>query len=238
MSNLIETSVVKRITETIELSRAMFWNAAITGAPGIGKTLTIKRYVQEDELNVGYLEVRPVIGGSMNLLLEEVGAVVGVKRYGSIVDLERALRREWFEKRVMIIDEAQNIKLNKLRQLLHLSVEDGGPFVFVFVGNDQMLKQTRTGEAAMLQINRRIKQQVSITNIDDDDADAVAEHAGVEGIEAFKLLRKIGARFHVDGIVTVIQLARELSRSKTLRIEHLSDALDHLPQFRSTLRKK
>ena len=238
MSNFIETSVVRRITETIELSRAMFWNAAITGAPGIGKTLTIQRYVQADELNVGYLEVRPLIGGSMNLLLEALGAVVGVQRYGSIVDLERALRREWFEKRVVIVDEAQNIKLNKLRQLLHLSMEDDGPFVFIFVGNDQMLKQTRTGEAAMLQVNRRIKQQVSLTAIDDDDADAVATDAGVEGIEAFKLLRKIGARFHVDGIVTVVRLARELSRSKTLRIEHLHDALEYLPQFRSALRKK
>ena len=234
----VETSVVSRINSTIDMAREMFWNAAIIGAPGIGKTLALKRYAQADEMEVGYIEARPIVARSMAAFLQELAETVDVRSGGSNRDIEREFKRTHFNRSIIIVDEAQNIPLVVVRQLLHLSVADDGPFVFVFVGNDEMLQKVSVSLPAMMQINRRIRLRETISNIEDEDADAISQTESVEGIEAFKLLRRVGSAFHVDGIVTVAQVARRFADGPTIRIEHIRDALDNLPQFQSVLRRK
>ncbi|QJP12371.1 ATP-binding protein [Starkeya sp. ORNL1] len=79
-----------------------------------------------------------MLSGSLQALLRALCDELGVVPGGSIHDVESRLLKFYYSTPVVILDEAQNLPLKSLRQLLHLSVADEGDIVFIFCGNSEV----------------------------------------------------------------------------------------------------
>lgn len=231
----VETSISRRICQIADLARELGTNAAVVGTPGIGKTAALRAYARSNH-QARLIEITQVLSKSMRHLLL---ALIGQEPHlctDDIYSLERHFRRYDYTNHIFLIDEAQNLPLAHLRQLLHLSVEDGGQLTFIFSGNNEVLKRVNTDQGAFAQISRRVTFRENIDAITEEDADKLAGAYGAEGMDAFHILRKVAARYHADGVVKVLDLARKLTRATTVSAEDIRTALDLLPQYRAALK--
>lgn len=238
MIGFVKTSVSERIHNIIDMAIRMNTNAAIIGSPGVGKTMALQSYKVE-KWRVAYLTISPILSGSMTVLFRRIMDEIGFcsdKR--SIYEIESSLLKWHFGEIVFIIDEAQNLPLKSLRQMLHVSTEDGGTIKFVFCGNNEVLKHVNTDKGAFAQISRRVRFREIIESINDDDADALASAFGVEGMSAYRILRKIGEQFHADGIVHILKMARDMAGEGIINSSHIRAAIVGLPQYQSALSGK
>lgn len=239
MNQFVQTSVSRRIHSIIDLAVDMDGNAAIIGAPGVGKTMALDAY-RSSSLRISRLAITPIIAGSQRVLISEICECIGMSTYlnESIYEMERALKRRFVGDHLLIIDEAQNLPLRSLRQLLAFSHTDGGDLRFVFCGNADILKQVNTDQGALAQISRRIKFRETIDSIDDDDADAITNSFGVEGLNAYRLMRSVGQHFHADGVVQVLQMAKRFADRETIKAQHIQAAIGVLSQYHTALEVK
>jgi len=238
MIEFVETSVSRRIHNTVELAQTMNTNAAIIGAPGVGKTMALTTFEARNR-GVLYLTISPILSGSIRGLMEalckKIDFYIGGK---SIYEIERAISRHDFGDWTFIIDEAKNLPLKSLQQLLHFSPEDGGTLKFIFCGNNEVLKRGNTDQGAFAQISRRVRFREVIDTISETDADTLTNAFGVEGLDAYSIMRAIGKRFQADGVVQVLKVAKRLAGSGTVKATHIESALSGLTQYRSALEAK
>jgi DNA transposition AAA+ family ATPase len=228
----VETSVSRDIFRTINLARDLHKCAAIVGPPGGGKSRTL-RVCQETERSVYLMTVTAVTGNALRDLFRELADIMSFYVSGSIADMQRQMFRYDLSGQVLIIDEAQNLKLQAFRELLHL--HDFAGLVIVFCGNNEVIKRVSTDKGAFAQISRRVPIRTEVNGILDEDADNLARAFGVEGADAFGLIRTIGARFHVDGVVTVLEIARRVAGTGAIRAAHVRTACEALPHYRSAI---
>lgn len=215
-------------------------NAAIIGAPGVGKTMALDAYQLSLGMKVARLTITPVLARSMREIMSELCDKLDMNTWTgeSIYEMDRALHRRYIDDWIVIVDEDQNISLDCLRQLLTFSVKDGGQLTFVYCGNEDILKQVNTDRGALAQISRRIVFRELVDSISDDDANAITNSFGVEGLDAYRTMCAVGQRFHADGIAQVLHMARRLADRETIKASHVRDALAVFPQYRSVLEAK
>lgn len=239
MNEIVETSVFRRIRRVIDFAIEMEENAAIIGAAGVGKTTALSAYEYEG-IKISRITIKKSTERSYRELLGEICQNLGMNTYSgqSPRDMERSIHKMYLWNQVILIDEAQLLSLDLLRQLLTFSPTDEGQLRFVFCGNEDVLKQINTDSGPLAQISRRVKFRDTIRAIDDEDSRALALSFGVEDQNAHETMRLIGRRFHTDGVVTVLKLAYRFADRKPIRQEHILDALDILPQYRTALEAK
>jgi DNA transposition AAA+ family ATPase len=129
--------------------------------------------------------------------------------------------------RVLIIDEAQNLKLQAFRELLHL--HDFSSISLIFSGNDEVLKRVNTDKGVFAQINRRVPIRAEVNSILDEDTDRIANAFAVEGMDAYKMLRPIGRAYHTDGVVSILEIARRFAGEKAIKLDHIRRACEPFP---------
>lgn len=229
----VETSVSRDIFRTIDLARELSKNGAIVGRPGVGKTRALLAYGEQRQGTV-LMTATAISGNALRDLLSQLSETLGVYTSGSIASVQRQLHRYDFSGTILIIDEAQNLKLQAFRELLHL--HDFTGLCLIFCGNEEVLKRVNTNKGAFAQINRRVPIRAEVNNILDEDTDRIATAFGVEGMDAHKLLRSIGRTFHTDGIITILEIARRFAGEKTIRTEHVRRACEPFPQYRTSLK--
>lgn len=229
----VETSVSRDIFRTIDLARELQKNGAIVGRPGVGKSCALIAYKAQMD-GVVLMTATAVLGNALRDLLRELSDILGVHTSGSIANVQRQMHSYNFSGIVLIIDEAQNLKLQAFRELLHLGDFTG--LCLIFCGNDEVLKRVNTDKGAFAQINRRVPIRAEVNSILDDDADALASAFGVEGIDAHKMLRQIGRAYHTDGVVSVLEIAQRFAGGKTIKAELVRRACEPFPQYRSAVK--
>jgi DNA transposition AAA+ family ATPase len=229
----VETSVSRYVFQTIDTAREINKNGAIVGQPGVGKSRALHAYVQAHD-GVYFMTVTAVTGNALRDLFRDLGELFGIYTSGSIANMQRQMFQYDFSGRVFIIDEAQNLKLQAFRELLHL--HDFTGLCLIFCGNEEVLKRVKTDKGAFAQISRRVPIRAEINCILDEDADRIASTLGAEGMDAHKLLRAIGAVYHADGVVSVLEIARRLCSGKTIKATDIRRACDVLPHYRNALR--
>ncbi len=236
MNQLVETSVFRRIRTIIDLAVDTGHNVAIIGSAGVGKTTALHAYTS-DYIRVAHITMTKVISRSMRELLSIICEKVEIRTWDreSIYDMQHSLRRYHLGDWIVVIDEAQMLPLDHLKQLLDFSPTDNGSLRFVFCGNEEVLKQINLERGALTQIGRRIKLRDTIAGIEDEDSDALTNFFGAD---AHETMRAIGRRFHTDGIVAVLSLARRFARGEAIKQGHVLDALDVLTQYRVALETK
>lgn len=224
----VETSVVRDIFKTIDLARELQQNAAIVGVPGGGKTHALLAYRSQRD-GAYLMTATAVTGNALRDLLRELAEVMFIRASGSIADMQRQMFNYDLAGRVLIIDEAQNLKLQAFRELLHL--HDFTGLCLIFCGNEEVLKRANTNKGAFAQISRRVKLRAEINNILDEDADRIASAFGVEGMDAYKLVRMLGRAYHTDGVVSVLEIARRFAGGKTIKAMDIRRACEPFPQY-------
>lgn len=175
-----------------------------------------------------------VTGNALRDLFREIADLIGIYVSGSIADMQRQMLRYDFSGRVLIIDEAQNLKLQAFRELLNLWDFTG--LCLIFAGNEEVLRRVRTDKGAFAQISRRVKLRSELNSITDDDADRVASLYGVNTADSLKLVRAVGASFQTDGVATVLQIAKRSAGEKPIRAVDIRTACEALPHYRSALK--
>lgn len=235
----LATSVATTIFSTIARCLRAGHNGLVIGASGVGKTRVLEEAVRRSENLEGprtaLVTITGVIGSSTMAIYEEVCPHLGVRPATSIYGTQRRLMKEACFSPVILFDEAQNLTLKAARDLLEISKKSHVPMVFC--GNAEALKLVNSAQAAIQQISRRLPVREEITCILDDDADLIASHFGVEGMDAFAACRALGRVFHADGIVTVLLEAREQAGDpkRTIRLPHIRAAIDMFPHFKAAL---
>lgn len=236
----VETSVSRDIFKTINLARDFNKCAAIVGCPGGGKSRALRAYVDQTAMeaepwrhHAHLMTVTAVTGNALRDLFRELADVMGFYVSGSIADMQRQMMRYDLSDKVLIIDEAQNLKLQAYREVLHL--HDSAGLVIVFCGNEEVLRRVSTSKGAFAQISRRVPIRIEVNSILDEDADRIANAFGVEGMDAYRLMRRIGAVYHVDGVVSVLEIARRLVGDGTIQATHIHTVCDAFPHFRQAI---
>lgn len=227
----VETSVSRQIFQAIDFARETHKCAAIVGSPGVGKTRALRAYTNDRSATM--MTVTAVTGNALRDLFRDLADVLGFYVSGSIANMQRQMFQYDLSHRVLIIDEAQNLKLQAYREVLHL--HDFTGIVIIFCGNEEVLRRVNTSKGAFAQISRRVPIRAKVNNILDEDADRIANSSGVEGTDAYRLMRTIGAALHVDGVVSVLEIARREVGTRTIRATDIHAALDTLPHFRQTI---
>ncbi len=231
----LKTSVARIIMSTIDRSLRYGQNSLIIGVPGVGKTRALREIVRrgavgELEYDVALIDVTATIGTSLREVFREVGAALDVEPIDHNADMRRRMVKHAARFPVILFDEAQNLGYKQLRDVLGLSVEIG--VQMVFCGNGEVLKLVNSGQGAIQQISRRLPFREEINCILDADADLIASHFGVEGMDAHRLCREIGGRFHADGVAKVLTIARDRNGDhKTIHLPAIREALGLMPHF-------
>lgn len=232
----VETEVSRLIFDVIEDARENTICAAVVGNPGIGKTMALEAYA-ELHRNAKLVTATAVISGSLLALFKHVSYELGIYPEKGLADLQHRLFGCDFTGAALLIDEAQNLPLKALRELLYLWEKCQLPIIFC--GNAEVLKRVNVDHGAFAQISRRVPRREEINGILDVDADAITNTFGVEGMECYALMRKIGAKFHADGVVQVLNRARRIAAQRSsIRLHDIHDALELMPAFKAALAEK
>lgn len=232
----IETTVARRIFSIIDLARSSGECAAIIGEPGVGKTRSINEY-KASRPGTALITVNPITGNAFRDLLRELADVLGIYVSGSIAQIQQQMFRYDLSGHVLIIDEAQNLKLQAMRGLQEM--HDHAGLSVIFCGNRDVLRRVNVENGPLAQISDRIGFREQIDCIPGEDADAITNGFGVEGMDAYKLARAIGMRFRARALVRVLTAARmQAGDKKTIKAEHIRNAIELFPQYRAAITAK
>ncbi|KQQ47069.1 hypothetical protein ASF58_17445 [Methylobacterium sp. Leaf125] len=232
----VMTSAANVVLDTIDRCVRFGHNGLIIGAPGVGKTRALEEALRRSHTlegpPVGLVTVTGVMGNSTMALLEEVAPHVGVRTVYGVAATLKLLCSRASEFPVLLFDEAQNLSLRAVRDLLAISEQ--ARVQMLFLGNDEALKFVHSQKAAIQQIARRMPIREEIDCILDTDADLLAGQYAVEDPEALRLCRALAETHHADGIGKVLPIARaiaEAAGSRTVDVDHLREALALFPHF-------
>lgn len=232
----VMTSAAGVVFGAIERCIRFGHNGLIVGAPGVGKTRTLLEAVRRSDAlegpAVALVTVTGSMGNSAMALFDDIAPHLGVKPAYSISATLKRLSREACFAPVMLFDDAQNLSLRALRDIL--SISEAAHIQMIFLGNDEVLKIINSKQAAIQQIARRLPVREEIPCILDTDADLIASRYDVEGMEAFRLCRELARVHHADGLGKILPVARavaEEAESKVVRLDHLREALSTFPHF-------
>lgn len=229
----IETEIARQIFDVIEDARENSICAAIVGKPGVGKTMALRAY-SEQHRAARMMTATAVISGSLLALFKHVASEFRIYPDKGLYDIQQQLFACDLSGIALLIDEAQNLPLKAIRELLYLWEHCGLPIIFC--GNAEVLKRVNVDHGAFAQISRRVPRKEEINGILDADADALTNTFGVEGLDCYALMRKIGARFHADGVVQVLTRARKIAAPRNvIRLHDIHDALELMPSFKTAL---
>jgi hypothetical protein len=231
----VETAISQLIFDVIEDARENNICAAVVGSPGVGKTMALGAYAKKHR--APFITATAVLSGSLLALFRHVSAELGHYPEKGLSDLQQRLFAYDFANTVLLIDEAQNLPLKAVRELLYLWDETRLPIIFC--GNQEVLKRVNVDHGAFAQISRRIPRREQIAGILDSDSDVITNTFGVEGVDCYAVMRQIGAKFHADGIVNVLTRARKIAAPRNvIRLHDIRDALEMLPSYKSALEDK
>lgn len=241
----VEISTCKLIHNRINLARRTRENVAITGAAGVGKSMALQQYVDRAEYGTAHLftvsaALGKTAGTLFGMIAERIGAPTGSNPAATLNALKRHMYDIFYDEMsaVLIFDEAQNIKLETLRDLLTLTDAPGMFLTIVFSGNPQVLRIVNTAKNGFEQIGRRLQFRLSIDGVTHEDADLIADAFEVHDDSSRRLLRAVSEAAHVAGVVTILKLAREIADDKPIDIGHLHASIDLFPQYRSAIAKR
>ncbi|GJE77889.1 AAA family ATPase [Methylorubrum suomiense] len=232
----VMTSAASIVLGAIDQCLRFGHNGLVIGAPGVGKTRALEEAVRRsnamDGPPVGLVTVTGVMGKAEMAVLEAVAPHLGVRTVYGVAQTHKLLCTLASSCPVLLFDEAQNLSLLILRDLLAISEQAN--VQMLFLGNNEALKFVNSQKPAMQQIARRLPVREEIDCIFDEDADLLAAQFDVQGPEALLLCRALAKARHADGIGKVLPIARavaEAAGSRTVKAEHLHEALSLFPHF-------
>jgi len=207
----------------------------IVAPPGSGKTMTLKQIASKEGGFVCSLKATRTSGRARTVLARIAGEFKIYVGAGNGFDIEHGLWTDlprlaegghW-----LMIDEAQHLDNDALRAVLDLNDEAGLPILLA--GNADLLKRTKSSEAAFEQVKSRLRELPRPDGATRLDVDVLAVDRGVDGREAYRFLYQFGkgARGGYD-LRRIADLLREgravAGPSGPVRLKHLQKAVSLL----------
>ncbi len=156
----------------------------LTGDPGVGKTLALRRFV--DDLNDNLY--RPIYTPLATLnrfdILRHVNQRLGLVHRGSKSALYTQIQQEFIESKdqrgktvVLIIDEGQLLQtgpLHELRLMTNFRMDSYDPFIFILAGQSDL---KRIMDFAVLEpFTQRLRMRYHMPSLGPDETGAYVEH--------------------------------------------------------------
>lgn len=147
-SQAVETTSLAECTARLDYMKRRQGIMLLTGDPGVGKSIALRRFV--DSLNDNLY--RPLYTPLSTLkgtdLLRHINALLGLPNRASKAVVYRQIQREILDSReqrgktvVIIIDEAQLLQvgpLQELRLLTNFKMDSADPFILILAGQSEM----------------------------------------------------------------------------------------------------
>ena len=217
------TPAADAMLSVIELAQEMESMGAIVGAPGVGKTTTLRWYAESDR-GVAYCVMNPAQSSMTAMLVmvcHALGAVAGV-RSGSAALYEIARTAiEWERVQVLLVDEAQHLNDRCLDVLRCLHDETG--VALVFAGNESLRNRfNNTQLAAFAQFTSRLGPRVELDMPTVADVATLARHAGCHHPKAIAFLeRYIVGTAGLRKVSALLRAARKIAGERDIGQNHL-----------------
>jgi DNA transposition AAA+ family ATPase len=207
----IETSVCRDMFDAIAYSRAMRRAAAVIGPPGIGKTVALRRHAETDKDAI-YVRVSTAQSSgkaAFRLFADAFG--IGQQGRETADGLWRGVEDycesavDWKTGEHLLIDEAQALDLNVLKEFVDLPSRVGFPVVIC--GNAELLKRTRVGRGDYEQIASRCAKRLILTAPLDEDLAAIAADFDVYGADSRAAAVNYGQNTSIRELVQLLEEA-------------------------------
>ena len=143
----VPTSVSEDVYKAIQYCQLERGIVVLHGDAGIGKTRGAARFVQDNPANAIYIRCTPV-GGTLTAMLRQLGTALKLPATRNRLELSMAIHdRLKGTDKVIIIDEAQNLRFDALEELRSLSDPDdltgeSGTGICL-IGNSQQFSRVR-----------------------------------------------------------------------------------------------
>ena len=169
-----KTSIFVGVQEGFEYAAMMGHASLITGMPGIGKTTALEEIAR---LNPRATLIRVAAPQSTpRAALNLIGEALQIGGYGKSASLLWEIFESHFSYRgnnyILIFDEAQNLPLSILKEMVDLPSRYQIPVIIC--GNGELLKRRRVSSAAFDQIESRIAKRVILTAPTREDFEMIA----------------------------------------------------------------
>jgi DNA transposition AAA+ family ATPase len=158
----VHTSISEDVYKAIRYTQLNKGIAVLHGDAGIGKTRAASQYVSDNPGTTIYLQISPV-SGSLGSLLKLLTRALHVSEGRSKLDMILNIReRIDGTNKVLVIDEAQHLKLNALEEIRTWSDPNpmtGAPGIgIVLIGNTEVYDRMRgRQQASFAQLFSRIR---------------------------------------------------------------------------------
>ncbi|MEP4768252.1 MAG: AAA family ATPase [Roseibium sp.] len=222
----VDISASREIRKAIDVAREIpKYPVLISSKPGMGKSTALRHYARK--LGAFYCEVGhadKTVKGMLKMIIEATGFGTSYRFVKDLSDTAVARLYEGYSsKRLLIVDEVQNLDLSAFRELLRIHEEAG--CALVLSGNDKRLARTRIHDSALDQIVSRLGFRVELGSPLEEDCRDIAVDYNVEDTEAYKALAHFGRQTSVRDLVRLLVFAEKLKgQSGSINLHHLKAA--------------
>lgn len=230
--------------------------AVLTGEPGTGKTITIKKFINELPSNIvsAYIlfpnltpeELFMAILEDFNIHVDKT--LTKNALFAKLRDFLIEIGREG-KKAVIIIDEAQNLPnetLEELRLLSNLETEKDKLLKIILAGQPEL--DEKLNEESLRQLKQRVTLYVRLENIKQDDIkNYIYSHLEKAGKSYVKIQNGVVKRIAkitkgnprlINTLMERTIIAAFLDNSHTITENHLVSALSSVNNVMATVHKK
>lgn len=188
----VETPTARQIFDAITFSRAGHTIGLIFGGAGVGKTTAIQHYANSYP-NVWVWTASPACSSMMSALRGIRAAIggysSGYQRQHIVQDINECLK---WKAGVLVVDEAQHLKVDVLDQIRSIYDESG--LDLVFSGNEKILaRMGGGGRAEFAQITSRIGRRVRIDAPKPEDVAEIMEAWEIMGAKELDYAVKLAS---------------------------------------------
>ncbi|NOR63279.1 MAG: AAA family ATPase [Rhodobacteraceae bacterium] len=206
--DFVDTPTSQRIAQVLQTAQVMPDMALIVGGAGVGKTMTLQRYKAENPY-VTIITARPS-SARANPLFSALGRALGVKDTSPAMLFDAVADMVKNHHHLIVIDEAQHLKMDALEELRGLHDQHG--VGIVLMGNQDVHSRLTSGkfEADFAQLFSRIGLRLVLDKVGVADVRAILKAWKVDEADLTKTCRHIAGQ---PGALRVL--------SKTLRMAHM-----------------
>ena len=159
----------------------------------------------------------------MNLIAEALQINVYRKSTAVIWDVLESYFSYPAMKYVLVFDEAQNMPLSILKEMVDLPSRFQIPVVIC--GNGELLKRRRVSSPAFDQIESRIAKRVILAPPTRDDFELIAGDFAANGKDAYAACVAYGCNTSMRDLVAMLEAARGYAGEGPLRIQEIRQAV-------------
>ncbi len=227
-ANFLETSISQKIQTMVDVCLNANLIGLVTGAPGIGKSTTLRWIASQEPTYAVYVEVSPAqaaLKPFCKLLSDNFGWGVDCQYQHQWWEvLVSRLPDEAKRLRYLMVDEAQTLDNDALRILVNFQEQFG--MAVILAGNESTLRRKNSGPA-FEQITDRIGFKLRLEGLLDSDFQCLGKNFGFTGEDACNFIIRYGKQTSLRKVEQLLSAAKLLAENEKMQPNcgHLKEML-------------